>query len=118
MIYLMEISEMSTKVTAGTQDEIYEKLKSLCARSGIRLVLTTGGTGPGPRDVTPEATRRVIEKELKLVRVIGVAVLGDPGPPNCKQMKAKQIHYTHRGSSRTEQIRPHVQACRDQRSPV
>ena len=31
---------------------------------GFPLIVTTGGTGPAPRDVTPEATRAVIEKEL------------------------------------------------------
>lgn len=33
------------------------------ADEGVNLILTTGGTGFAPRDITPEATRRVIERE-------------------------------------------------------
>jgi molybdenum cofactor synthesis domain-containing protein len=38
-------------------------LHDLADRRGFGLVVTTGGTGFGPRDVTPEATREVIERE-------------------------------------------------------
>lgn len=37
-------------------------LRELCDQEGCCLVVTTGGTGPAPRDVTPEATEAVIEK--------------------------------------------------------
>lgn len=40
-----------------------ETLTSLADRDGINLIITTGGTGFGPRDNTPEATRAVIERE-------------------------------------------------------
>lgn len=43
---------------------IEERLRSLADRGGVDLVLTSGGTGPAPRDVTPEATGAVIEKEM------------------------------------------------------
>jgi molybdenum cofactor synthesis domain-containing protein len=66
------IREMVTNV--GGQVERYEIVpdeQELIAQrlarwagEGMDLILTTGGTGLGPRDVTPEATRRVIEKEV------------------------------------------------------
>jgi molybdopterin adenylyltransferase len=42
---------------------IETRLRTLCD-DGCDLILTTGGTGPAPRDVTPEATRAVLDREL------------------------------------------------------
>lgn len=43
---------------------IADTLRTLCDAEACDLVVTTGGTGPAPRDVTPEATRDVLEREL------------------------------------------------------
>lgn len=43
---------------------ISEKIRTFADDMNLDLVLTTGGTGVGPRDVTPEATREVVEREV------------------------------------------------------
>src|SRR6476646_11579827 len=43
--------------------QIVARLSIWADRDGVELVLTTGGTGLGPRDVTPEATRAVLHRE-------------------------------------------------------
>jgi molybdenum cofactor synthesis domain-containing protein len=48
-------------VVPDEADEIERALRDLQTSSD--LIVTTGGTGFGPRDVTPEATKRVIERE-------------------------------------------------------
>ncbi len=67
------------KATACVPDEAAEIARQLTEWAGDdgapELVVTTGGTGLGPRDVTPEATRQVMEREhsglMELVRVRG-----------------------------------------------
>jgi len=44
---------------------IEDHLRKCCDDMHVDLVLTTGGTGIGPHDVTPESTKKVIEKELR-----------------------------------------------------
>jgi molybdopterin adenylyltransferase len=51
------------EVVADSRDVISSKLAEWCARGNLDVILSTGGTGFAPRDVTPEATRDVIERE-------------------------------------------------------
>lgn len=51
-------------VVPDEKEEIIRNLICLADEMGLDLVLTTGGTGLTPRDITPEATRSVIEREV------------------------------------------------------
>ena len=53
--------EVERRVVPDDRDAIAEAIAELAEEAAV--VLTTGGTGLGPRDVTPEATRAVIERE-------------------------------------------------------
>ncbi|MCX5860314.1 MAG: molybdopterin adenylyltransferase [Proteobacteria bacterium] len=52
------------EIIPDEQPLIEKKLREFSDRGEIALIMTTGGTGPAPRDVTPEATLAVIEKEM------------------------------------------------------
>jgi molybdopterin adenylyltransferase len=52
------------EVIPDEHQQIEQLLIRLCDADACDLIVTTGGTGPAPRDVTPEATRAVLEREL------------------------------------------------------
>ena len=67
---------VSIEVLPDDLTSIEQKLNSLTDADDCDAVVTSGGTGVAPRDVTPEATRAVIEKEIpglaELMRAEGV----------------------------------------------
>lgn len=65
-------------VVPDEKDEIEKALIYLCDDVKVDVVLTTGGTGFAPRDITPEATKAVIEREA-------------PGIVEAIRMKSLQI---------------------------
>ena len=56
--------EWVPRLIADERALIAQTLRELVDEAGCHLVLTTGGTGPAPRDVTPEATLDVADKEM------------------------------------------------------
>lgn len=54
--------EPVARIIPDDRATIAETLRNLADHEGCCLIVTTGGTGPAPRDVTPEATEDVIEK--------------------------------------------------------
>ena len=71
-----------TALVPDEMERIREELIRCCDTLGISLVLTTGGTGFSPRDITPEATKMVVERETP-----GIAEL----------MRAESMKITPRG---------------------
>ncbi|XP_052436702.1 gephyrin isoform X7 [Carassius gibelio] len=77
------------KIVPDEIEEIKETLVDWCDEKELNLILTTGGTGFAPRDVTPEATREVIEREapgMALAMLMGsldVTPLGMLSRPVC-----------------------------------
>jgi molybdopterin adenylyltransferase len=53
------------KIVPDGIESVAAALIELSDHEGCDLILTTGGTGPAPRDLTPEATRMVITRELE-----------------------------------------------------
>jgi molybdopterin adenylyltransferase len=56
--------QWETRLIPDEQGRISDTLRELVDQLRCDLVLTTGGTGPAPRDVTPEATLAVADKEM------------------------------------------------------
>ncbi|XP_030920623.1 gephyrin [Geospiza fortis] len=77
------------KIVPDEIEEIKETLIDWCDEKELNLILTTGGTGFAPRDVTPEATKEVIEREapgMALAMLMGslnVTPLGMLSRPVC-----------------------------------
>jgi len=69
------------KIVPDEKDMIKDVLIEFCDEKKVDLILTTGGTGFSPRDVTPEATKEIVEKEV-------------PGIPEIIRLKSYKI--THR----------------------
>ncbi|MDJ0763960.1 MAG: MogA/MoaB family molybdenum cofactor biosynthesis protein [Myxococcota bacterium] len=72
------IGVVEVAVIPDEVDLISQQLNKWAETEGIYLILTSGGTGLSPRDVTPEATRSVIEKEVpgipELLRAKSLAI--------------------------------------------
>ena len=71
----MGLDVIAVEVVPDDMHAISKRLSSVSDAGQVCAIFTTGGTGVGPRDVTPEATRLVIEREIpgigELMRAAG-----------------------------------------------
>ena len=56
--------EARSRIVPDEAEQIAAALETLCDDEGCCLVITTGGTGPSPRDVTPDATEAVCDRMM------------------------------------------------------
>ncbi len=77
LVIAMPANVNATDIVADEIEQIQERLRYYTDELGLDLVVTTGGTGISPRDVTPEATKPLLEKELpglpEAMRAAGMA---------------------------------------------
>jgi molybdenum cofactor synthesis domain-containing protein len=52
------------EIVPDDRETIAERLRDWCDSGEVQLIVTTGGTGLGPRDVTPDATKAVLDYEV------------------------------------------------------
>ena len=79
---LQELGQIrSYKVVADDAEQISKEMVIMADQLGVDLILTTGGTGLGPRDVTPEATLAVVDRQV---------------PGIAEAMRAKSLQITSR----------------------
>lgn len=64
MLRKMGAETVHYAIVPDEEEQIRELLARLADHEDVELIISTGGTGPAPRDVTPEATRKVIEREM------------------------------------------------------
>ena len=62
-LFSLNVEIVATEIIADEQDQIAARLTYYADQGLADLILTTGGTGFSSRDITPEATRAVIERE-------------------------------------------------------
>lgn len=79
LMQLPDVVISSGAIIPDEQAQITATLLAWCDEKHLNLILTTGGTGLAPRDVTPEATKAVLEREAQ-----GIA----------EALRAISLHYT------------------------
>lgn len=75
----LQVEVMLTATVPDDRQQIAEQLRRWCDDEKLDLILTTGGTGFAPRDITPEATREIIQR---------------PAPGFAEAMRAASLHIT------------------------